>query len=693
MATNAAVEKLKQFGLRHGEKLVVGLTSTLCLLFIGMAWSHPSIQITPDQLKKTADAAQANINRHQKTEDILAKLDNEKLVDPGFEKKVEDSKPGANANAASLYAFTGPSWVSPEPGAGLIRDMPELLAPYALHLNANRGAVLMYARKADTGEIEFEDPNADKPKFKVKKRRPRRGAMGGMGGMMGGMGGNRKTSKKKRGPSKAEIERQEAARAEEKNERLKAALEGEKEGELQVEKDKEDVAGDLKAKEITKGFRCVAIIGKLDHQKLVSNYVRALKDSNASPHYLRLDLQRQELDDDGAWGDWEDVDRDANQEIIKNTLEKEEELTLENVRLPGLVDDLPFFKAGYWYGVHVSDLVPSVKKKLAAPPKKIAGGARGGSGMMGGMMGGGMMGGGPGEMMGGMMGSGSSGMMGGAPPGMMGGEGGMRGKMGGSGMMGGMMGSGGMGGASSGAGKGPADTNYAKSDAKTLMIRGLDFTVEPDSSYRYRVRIVVRNPNYGWETVAPGVDKDSEEKAGPWSEPTDPVAIPDDVTTYAYQVSPDSKKGEKVSFQVARWTEDDGVTVVTTFDVEPGQIVGTKRNATVPAPDGKGTKAKTIDFTSHQLVLDTKGGARTLEMQGVQPRFEPPAIAVLMRSDGTLVVRDEAQDKANPEMRQMRNIYNQIVDDAKANKKKKSGGAMSGMMGGMMGGGGARGAN
>ena len=100
------------------------------------------------------------------------------------------------------------------------------------------------------------------------------------------------------------------------------------------------------------------------------------------------------------------------------------------------------------------------------------GGMGGGGGMMGGsgMMGGGMMGGG---------------MM----RGMMGGKGGD---------MGGMMGGGfGMGG-------GGDVGNFWKSEEKRVMVRALDFTAEPDTTYRYRVRIVVFNPNHKRDDVSPG---------------------------------------------------------------------------------------------------------------------------------------------------------------------------------------------
>ena len=54
------------------------------------------------------------------------------------------------------------------------------------------------------------------------------------------------------------------------------------------------------------------------------------------------------------------------------------------------------------------------------------------------------------------------------------------------------------------------------------MIRALDFTPAPDNSYRYRVRIVVFNPNHNRDDVInTSVDTKSMEFLGPWSEPTD----------------------------------------------------------------------------------------------------------------------------------------------------------------------------
>ena len=74
---------------------------------------------------------------------------------------------------------------------------------------------------------------------------------------------------------------------------------------------------------------------------MLANYREALKNpAVAHPNYTRLDLQRQTLEHDGTWSDWEDVDAEENLKILDNLPEEDEELTPENVRPDNLVDPL-----------------------------------------------------------------------------------------------------------------------------------------------------------------------------------------------------------------------------------------------------------------------------------------------------------------------------------------------------------------
>jgi hypothetical protein len=647
---NPTVEKLKVFGLRHGEKIVVGLASATCLLLLVSAFRHPVIELTPDEVKKAAEAANSNINRPQTKDSIIAKLDELKLQGPDFVAEVDAQKPGSIDPA--LFAFNGPAFVSPEPGAGLIRELPQLIAPTELLASTGRGSISVFKRD-ENGEFVYPVEEVSKKKSTSKRSRNRPGAMPGM--MPGG-------GVAAKGKSKKEQE-EEFAKAQKEVARKRALLAGNAEDVPEEEAEVDTRMPDFEKK----GYRWVALVGVIDHRKLVQNFTRALKDSNAAPHYLRLDIQRQVLGDDGNWGErWVSVDHKKTDEILGEIQSVDEEWTPENVRLDELVDPLPFLEVGSWRGVHVASLVPAEKRIIPDAKKEDATKGAGGMGGMAGMP--------PGM---GMNQSYSASTTGG-------------GIMPGTGSSGGMMMPGPM-----GSSPGDEDTKFARTDAEKIMLRSLDFTVDPDASYRYRVRIVVRNPNLNHEDVAAGVDTTTEELFGPWSEPCEPVTVPADVTTYALRPVPGTKTRDAVTFQVVKWNEADGLTIVRNFDQKPGDIIGALSNALVPAPDGKkDVVSRPIDFNSRQLLVDSTGGSLPVPGFGAgnNAQLDVPAQALVLRSDGLLVLRDQARDTTNPDAKRLKDIYEQIKKEAtegKPKKKKKSSRGMGGMggMGSMMGGG------
>ncbi len=331
--------------------------------------------------------------------------------------------------------------------------------------------------------------------------------------------------------------------------------------------------------------------------------------------------------------------------------------------------------AGLWERVHVASLVPKEKKEI--PKTQVAqGGGMMGGGMMGGMMSGGSSGSGGQmqKMMGQMMGGSAS-------------RGG--GMMGGSASRGGMMGGGMMGGGMTGGSESAG--NYWKTDEKTVMIRAFDFTVQRDVSYRYRVRVVVFNPNYHREDVAAGVDTKTKELRSGWSDPTDEVHMPPDVMPYAIGSDPVGPNSDmKVNFQVVRFRPSDGVTVTRNFSKGVGEVIGEPRTAEIPSSDGTKSKNSTIDFNSHQIVLDINASKKTSGYQQLPPGFvgppiERPALTLLLRPDGSVIVHNEADDIANEVRRDIdANYKHEIAQSGKERKHSMGTGMMGGgMMGGM----------
>ena len=672
---NPTVEKLKVFGLRHGEKLAMGTVALIFAFCAYSAWVHPSIPLTPEEVQKTARDAQAHLQRPQDNASILTNLANAGVKPQGFEKKVDAMQAGVLDVAK--YKLDKP-FVIPEPGAGLIRDMPELLAPSKLYVHSGRGAVRVFALNDDGKFILKDDEDPKKGSKKAAKPKARGSALG-----LGGMGGGAAAKKPPKSGALAAAEKAKEDEADDK--RKKAAIAGiedvAKNEEPKPAEEEASLANVDKYETKLRGYRFVTAVGTFDHKRQKELYAKALKidAASAAPRYLRLQIERQEQKGDNSWSDWKDINREPNEELLSMQTELAIELVPDEARINTLVDPLPFLEVGYWVGAHPAALVP--KALLAIKPvvgaDKASAAEKSNKNMLSGNNSGPMSAKDYEKQAGGGPGAGGAAM-----------EAGMRAAGGGGGAMN-------FGQAPKGISGAPSGGDYEKSDADAIMVRALDFDVKPDATYRYRVRIVFANPNLGWESVSPGVDVQTKRLNGPWSPTTAEVGIPADIATYATGKTPAvaGVVGEAIHFEVVAWTEQDGLTLVKSFDEAPGQIIGSKEN--VSLPDDKGSnKTKQIDFTSRQVLADTVGGTRPqADVQAFgSTRLEVPVMALVVRADGMLVLRDQAKDAASGEMAEMKAIFEQIKSDG-ASKSKKTNSTLGGALGTMGGGGGLRGAD
>jgi hypothetical protein len=620
---NASVDKLKALGLRHGEKAVVGLTAALFVAFVAMAVMRETLDMQPAELASKANNASANLVKQQAVPDILAKLEKDGLTDPKFVSIVDNQL--KNALNPDVYK-PKLEWVTPEPGAGLIRDTPELIAPTDLAAFPGRGGILMYALDDSTPRQRIIDTGED-PKKKGRAKKAEKG--------------EKPEDKKRR---------------EEEEEKRKKQFAGKVEDAAKDKDKKDDGTPDAvngPYKEETRGMRWVVVTAVIDQEQLKKNYLMALKNpAVAYPNYKRVSIQRRQRLSEGGWSEWDKVDRDKCYDVLDNLPQLSTEFVPVARRPEALVDYLPFLKAGYWTGVHVAKLVPPEilegPKKKATPPGGGGGGRMGGPGSNSGMAG--SMSGPPGDGAGGMsLGGGNSGM------------------------------AGSMGGPGAGAGADGADAGVVKNDEKSLMIRLFDFTVDPDATYQFRLRIVVVNPNLDHTDVNPGVDVVSTELLGPWSEPTDPVTIPADVAAYAQAPEPATRRDDLVMFQVIKWDAKTGQTVIKNDGAAPGELIGVFGSTQVPTSDGSGPKPDNIDFNSRSIVLDTFGGSHKLPDIGLdRNQFIIPALAMVVEPDGSVVIRDQAEDKIDDVRDDMESNYKQALADS---SKTREAGSDSRMMG------------
>ena len=668
------LSKVQGFFTNHGEKVAVGFGAAVFVLGAATAITKPTISITPDQVATNADAAQKNINQPQDEASILETLANDGIKELNFAdtvSKTESEK--IDVNELRLKH----KWVTLEPGAGLIRDQPVLVAINDVLAVAGRGGTTLF--EVDDKGNRLPDDGTDSE----KDEKSTKGGKGGRGGMgMGmGMGGQTKQSPREKQEEEARLKREQEARSKSLAGNVDLAKEEAKKKARDEAKKKEQAAAGVETagneqqgpfKEKLKPIRWAAVTGVIDHKAFKESYAKALRQDvkAANPNYKQIELERQTLQSDGTWSDWEALDVAKNNLVLDNLTEVDEELVPQENILASIVEPLPFLLNGAFGGVHVASLVPKEKRDIPKPDPK----SQGGMGMMGGGRGGrGGMG-----MMGGSMG-GQEGMAG-AGMGMMGGSKG--------GSMGGMMGGDDMAGFMFGGGTGSADEgDFPKTDADEVMVRAFDFTVDPDATYKYRARIVVNNPNYKRDDINPGVDFESQTLTGPWSQITNPVYVPSDVAPYAISKTPPTNQNptsNQVTFQVASFNPEDGITVVRQFIAGPGMIIGEPTSTQIPASDGSGAKPKTVDFTSRQIVLATVGGNESLAPLGGNGSITMPAMAFVMKPDGSIVIRNEAKDANDPDLKFVQEVY---AEELKKSDTKRKKGDMNGMgMGDMMGG-------
>jgi len=673
------LDKAKKFFTNHGDKLAVGIGSLVFVAGAAVAITKPTISITPEQISSNTESAKKNLDQPQTDEEILESLANDGVKELNFADtvaKTETEK--VDVNELKLKH----RWVTLEPGAGLIRDQPVLVAINEVLATTGRGGATLF--ELDDKGKRIPDDGSDSTKEEEKSGRGR-GGRGGAGlGMGMGLGGTQK---------KSDIQKQEE-KAQEKREaeRLNRSLAGSANPERDRRREEKSKGNadpmnpeDSSAapeqqgpfKEKLQAIRWAVVTGIVDHKALRQAYAKSLRqdEKTTNPNYKYVELERQVLGTDGSWGSWEKVDINKKNAVLDNMTETDEELVPEENRLEPICEPLPFLQNGAFGGVHIASLVPKEKREIQKPDPNMAGGMGGMPGMMGGRGGRGR--GGMGSMMPG--GGGQAGM------GMMAGGGGGS-KSGGMGMMG----DDGYAGFMFGGGTGATDEgNFPKTEEDEVMVRAFDFSVDPDATYRYRARLVVVNPNYKRDDINPGVDTNSETLVGPWSETTNPVYVPSDVATYAVQKTPPQNQqtaSDKVTFNVTSFNPEDGITVVRQFIAGPGQIIGEPTTTQIPATDGSGAKPKTIDFTSRQIVLATEGGTQSLAPLGGNGSITMPAMAFVMKGDGSIVIRNEARDVNDPDLDFTRRVYSEELK--KSDKKREKGSMMGFGMGGMgMGGG------
>lgn len=143
---------------------------------------------------------------------------------------------------------------------------------------------------------------------------------------------------------------------------------------------------------------------------------------------------------------------------------------------------------------------------------------------------------------------------------------------------------------------------FAK-EGDTLLFRYFDFDVEPGECYRYRVKLVILNPNFEQEfVVAPEVALGKTRESANWSVPSTPAAVQRDVE-YALARS---NRG-KVVLDVVQNDPDVATLVKAPLEVGPGEYVGGTRTAQRLKPGTLSFQEEPVNFSSRDMLVDNAG--------------------------------------------------------------------------------------
>lgn len=143
-------------------------------------------------------------------------------------------------------------------------------------------------------------------------------------------------------------------------------------------------------------------------------------------------------------------------------------------------------------------------------------------------------------------------------------------------------------------------------EADLLLFRYFDFDVEPGECYRYRVRLITKNPSFG-ETFVNGQSvAEGEMRESPWSVPSTATAVHKDVEYALLKASEKAGRREGAELEVVQFDPTTGTLISDKFKVPLGGYVGVEKKKSphldlaVPSFDDE-----EITFRSQDVLLDS----------------------------------------------------------------------------------------
>ena len=149
----------------------------------------------------------------------------------------------------------------------------------------------------------------------------------------------------------------------------------------------------------------------------------------------------------------------------------------------------------------------------------------------------------------------------------------------------------------------------ATAAGRLLLFRYFDFDLKPGETYKYRVRLVVRNPNYQRpidEVVLPSV-AEGEIRTTPWSNETASVNVELDTYYFLSDVRPPrGLSGTTATFEVFQWYPETGTTIHNpSIKTKVGQVIGGKSATELyDVAKEEYTEVEEVNFDTQNFLVD-----------------------------------------------------------------------------------------
>ena len=148
---------------------------------------------------------------------------------------------------------------------------------------------------------------------------------------------------------------------------------------------------------------------------------------------------------------------------------------------------------------------------------------------------------------------------------------------------------------------------------RLLLFRYIDFDVEPENAYRYRVRFELSNPNYQRviaDALYPEV-VEGQTRLTPWSEPTAAVVVAPDAQYFVDRIDKASGRMETAAMlKVFQWYADVGTTIHEVLRTNYGQFIGGKTKTKLLNPAHETFDTEEVVFATPDVLVDMSESPR-----------------------------------------------------------------------------------